>query len=49
MNHKRGKPKKYSNVYRGGVDGPGCPYCGSNWLYKTKKKKKEIMEYDKNS
>jgi len=49
MNYKRGKPKKYSKVYRSGVDGPGCPYCSSNWLYKTKKKKKEIMEYDKNS
>ena len=33
-NFKKGKPRKYSKVYRNGSDFD-CPYCGSNWIYKN--------------
>lgn len=31
-NYKRKKPRD-SKVYRNGVDGRGCSYCGSNWQF----------------
>ncbi len=45
-NYKKGRPKKYSKVYRGGVDGPDCAFCGSDWTYRQHKKKKEILRFE---
>jgi DNA-directed RNA polymerase subunit RPC12/RpoP len=42
MNFKRKKPKDHAKEYRNGTDGYGCPYCGSNWLYKNYIKKRLI-------
>jgi len=39
MNFKRKKPQRYSKVFRGGVDGPDCGWCGSNWNYENWLKK----------
>jgi hypothetical protein len=46
MNYKRGKPKK-KDIYRGGVDGPNCPYCGSNWTY-SKQIKTWLIKWEVN-
>jgi len=47
-NFKRKKPKKYSKVYRGGVDGPDCGYCGSNWTF-TKNMKTWLIQWELNN
>ncbi len=31
-NYKRKKPRD-NKVYRNGIDGRNCSYCGSNWNY----------------
>jgi hypothetical protein len=47
MNYKR-KSKKITKLYRNGIDGIGCPYCGSNWLY-SKYFKKHIIQWENES
>lgn len=41
MNFKRGKTRD-KKVYRNGIDGRNCGYCGSNWKYKTREYFREI-------
>jgi hypothetical protein len=44
-NYKRRKPRKQGKIYRGGIDGPNCSYCGSNWTY-AKLKKKRLIQWE---
>ena len=42
MNYKRKKPRD-NKVYRNGIDGRNCSYCGSNWYYAKLKKRRAII------
>lgn len=44
-NFKRKGPKRYAKVYRGGVDGPDCGWCGSNWTYEQYMKE-HLIEWE---
>ena len=45
MNFKRKKPQRYSKVFRGGVDGPDCGWCGSNYNWE-RFEKEHLVEWE---
>ena len=45
-NYKRKKPR-FNKLYRNGIDGVGCGYCGSNWTF-SESIKTWLIEWESN-